>query len=100
MQSVLAQDPANFDAVFQDSLLNLAKGDAAKAIRELEYLNNAYRNYRERPKLLSQLAVAYLAFAGRASPVDARRRRRKRHKPIERSHQARSPFRAGDPDVR
>ena len=69
VQDILAQDPINFDAVFQDSILNLTKGDTAKAIKQLEYLNNAYR---ERPKLLYQLAVAYLAFAGRASPVDAR----------------------------
>jgi hypothetical protein len=69
VQAVLAQDPTNVDAVFQDSMLSLTTGNTAKAIKQLEYLNNAYR---ERPKLLHQLAVAYLAFAGRASPVDAR----------------------------
>ena len=69
VQAVLAQDPTNVDAVFQDSMLSLTTGDTAKAIRQLEYLNKAYR---ERPRLLHQLAVAYLAFAGRASPVDAR----------------------------
>src|SRR5262245_4710649 len=69
VQSILAQDSVNFDAVFQDSVLNLTKGDTAKAIRQLEHLNDAYRG---RPKLLYQLAVAYLAFAGRASPGDAR----------------------------
>jgi tetratricopeptide (TPR) repeat protein len=69
VQNILAQDPINFDAVFQDSVLNLAKGEGAKAIAQLEYLNNLYR---ERPRLLYQLAVAYLALAGRASPVQAR----------------------------
>ena len=68
-KSVLAQDPINFDAFLQDSILNLTTGDADKAIAQLEYLNNAYR---ERPQLLHQLAVAYLAFAGRANPVRAR----------------------------
>jgi tetratricopeptide (TPR) repeat protein len=72
VQNILAQDPTNFDAVFHDSVLNLTKGDARKAIGQLEYLNNLYRNYRERPKLLNQLALAYLAFAGRASPWDAK----------------------------
>jgi tetratricopeptide (TPR) repeat protein len=69
VQNILAQDPINFDAIFQDSVLNLTKGDAATAVKKLEYLNNAYR---EKPQLLYQLAVAYLAFAGHASPVDAR----------------------------
>jgi tetratricopeptide (TPR) repeat protein len=69
VQAVLAQDPTNVDAVFQDSMRSLTTGNTAKAIQQLEYLNNVYR---ERPRLLHQLAVAYLAFAGRASPVDAR----------------------------
>lgn len=69
VQGVLAQDPINFDAQFQDSVLKLVKGDTAQAMVQFENLTNAYRG---RPKLLYQLAVAYLAFAGRASPAEAR----------------------------
>ena len=69
VQSILAQDAINFDAQFQDSVVNLVRGDAAKAVEQLEHLNDSYR---EKPKLLYQLAVAYVAFAGRASPVAAR----------------------------
>lgn len=69
VQAILAQDPTNFDAQFQDSVLKLVKGDAAQAVIQLEHLNNVYR---DRPKLLYQLAVAYLAFVANASPVRAR----------------------------
>jgi tetratricopeptide (TPR) repeat protein len=68
MQAILAQDPNNFDALFQDGLLNLARGDAAKAIREFEFLSNAYQN----PQARFQLARAYLLFAETASDVNAR----------------------------
>jgi tetratricopeptide (TPR) repeat protein len=69
VQDILAQDPINFDALFQDSVLKLIKGDVANAILQLEALENAYR---EQPKLLYQLAMAYLVLAGRAGPVEAR----------------------------
>jgi tetratricopeptide (TPR) repeat protein len=69
VQNILAQDPINYDAVFQDGLLSLAKGDAAKAIREFEYLSNTYgRN----PQVRYQLALAYLLFAKDANPVNSR----------------------------
>lgn len=69
VRGILAQDPINLDAQFQDSVIKLVKGDTAQAIVQLQNLDEAYRG---RPKLLYQLAVAYLAFAGRASPGDAR----------------------------
>jgi Tfp pilus assembly protein PilF len=37
VQNILAQDPVNYEAVFQDGLLSLANGNANKAIREFEY---------------------------------------------------------------
>ena len=43
VQNILAQDPNNYDALFQDGILNLSKGDALAAIRDFEYLSNAYR---------------------------------------------------------
>jgi len=69
IRSVLAQDPINYDAVLLDGSLSLTKGDAAKAIREFEYLSNTYaRN----PQVRLQLALAYLVFANTANPVDGR----------------------------
>src|SRR6266545_7688160 len=44
VQNILSQDPLDTDALLQDGLLNLAKGDATIAIREFEYLSNTYRN--------------------------------------------------------
>ena len=68
VQKILSQDPSNYDALFQDGLLNLAKGDATKAIRDFEYLSNIYRN----PLVRYQLAVAYLLYAKSASDVNSR----------------------------
>jgi tetratricopeptide (TPR) repeat protein len=69
IKGVLAQDPVNYDAVFLDGALSLAKGDAAKAVRAFEYLSNTYiRN----PQVRYQLARAYLLFANTATPVDSR----------------------------
>lgn len=69
VQDILARDPTNFDAEFHDSILDLVKGDTSRAILQLEHLNEVYR---DKPKLLYQLAVAYLASVGHAGPVDAR----------------------------
>jgi tetratricopeptide (TPR) repeat protein len=69
VQNILAQDPINYDAVLQDGVLSLAKGDTAKAIREFEYLSNTYpRN----PQVRYQLAFAYLASTKDANPTNAR----------------------------
>jgi tetratricopeptide (TPR) repeat protein len=69
IQNVLAQDPVNFEAVYQDALLSAQKGDASKAIRELEFLSNSFpRNALVR----YQLASAYLLSAKNASEVNAR----------------------------
>ena len=69
VQDILARDPINFDAQFQDSVVHLVRGDAARAAAQLERLNDVYRG---RPKLVYQLAVAYIASAAHASPVRAR----------------------------
>lgn len=69
VQNVLAQDPINHDALFQDGLINLDKGDATKAIREFEMLSNSYAND---AAARYQLAVAYLEYAKTASPVNMR----------------------------
>lgn len=60
VQSILAQDSINYAALFQDGVINLAKGDATKAIREYEYLSNTYKRNTE---VRYQLAQAYLLYA-------------------------------------
>jgi tetratricopeptide (TPR) repeat protein len=60
VQNVLSQDSVNSDALFQDGVLDLAKGDALGAIRDFEYLSNAYR---QNPIVRYQLALAYLLYA-------------------------------------
>jgi tetratricopeptide (TPR) repeat protein len=69
VQSILAQDPINYESVFQDGLLSLAKGDANKAIREFEYLSNTYP---QNPLVRYQLARAYLLSARGQNPNNAR----------------------------
>src|SRR5262249_21794035 len=69
VQNVLAQDPINYDAVFWDGVLNLAKRNAATAIRDFGYLRNTYTGD---PQSRYQLALAYLLSAQNASPVTSR----------------------------
>jgi tetratricopeptide (TPR) repeat protein len=69
VQNVLAQDPINYDAVFWDGILSLAKRDAARAIRDFGYLRNTYTGD---PLVRHQLALAYLLSAQNASPVNSR----------------------------
>jgi tetratricopeptide (TPR) repeat protein len=69
VQNILAQDPVNYDALFQDGILNLAKGDATKAIRVFEYLSNTYS---QNPQVRYQLALAYLLYAKTATAVNSR----------------------------
>jgi putative PEP-CTERM system TPR-repeat lipoprotein len=69
VKSILERDSTNYEALFQDGILNLAKGDAAKAIREFEYLSNTYS---QNPQARYQLALAYLLYAKTASDVNSR----------------------------
>jgi tetratricopeptide (TPR) repeat protein len=69
VQNILAQDSINYDALIQDGILNLAKNDAAKAVREFEYLSNTYG---QDPQVQYQLALAYLLYAKSASDVNSR----------------------------
>jgi tetratricopeptide (TPR) repeat protein len=69
VQNILSQDPLNHDALFRDGLINLAKEDATKAIREFEFLANAYSD----PLAQYQLAVAYLQYAKSADSETNRR---------------------------
>lgn len=55
--------------MFQDGVLNLAKGNTALAIREFEQLSNIFS---QNPQVLYQLALAYLQSAKTASPVNSR----------------------------
>jgi len=57
VKNVLSQDSINYDALYQDGVLNLSKGDAIGAIRDFEYLSNAYR---QNALVRYQLALAYL----------------------------------------
>jgi tetratricopeptide (TPR) repeat protein len=69
VQNILAQDPANFEAVYQDAIINAKKGDTSKAIRQLEFLSNSFpRNALVR----YQLASAYLLSAINASEATVR----------------------------
>src|SRR5262249_12055705 len=72
VKNVLSQDSINYDALFQDGLLNLAKGDAIGAIRDFEYLSNAYR---QNPLVRYQLALAYLLYSN-AKDVNEETRRK------------------------
>src|SRR5215467_13867274 len=59
VKNVLSQDSINYDALYQDGVLNLSKGDTVGAIRDFEYLSNAYR---QNPLVRYQLALAYLLY--------------------------------------
>jgi tetratricopeptide (TPR) repeat protein len=72
VKNVLSQDSINYDALFQDGLLNLAKGDAMGAIRDFEYLSNAYRR---NPLVRYQLALAYLLYSNSKDVGDENRRK-------------------------
>ncbi len=70
VQKILTQDPSNFDGLFQDGILNLAKGDASKAVRDYGYLSSVYTG---NPQVRYQLARAYLLLAEKTtSAVDSR----------------------------
>ena len=62
-QNILAQDPSNYDALFEDGILSTAKGELTKAIRELEYLRNIYP---QNPLVRYQLALANILHAEKA----------------------------------
>ena len=62
--SILAADPTNFDALFADGTLNLANRDAAKAVREFEFLSS---NYTQNAEVRYHLALAYLLVAKSAN---------------------------------
>src|SRR5262249_8420426 len=71
VKNVLSQDSINYDALFQDGILNLAKGDALGAIRDFEYLSNAYR---QNALVRYQLALAYLLYSNSKDMIEANRR--------------------------
>jgi tetratricopeptide (TPR) repeat protein len=72
VKNVLSQDSVNYDALYQDGILKLAKGDALGAIRNFEYLSNAYR---QNPLVRYQLALAYLLSSNTTKDLsDANRR--------------------------
>jgi putative PEP-CTERM system TPR-repeat lipoprotein len=68
VRNILAQDPINYVAVFQEGVLSLAKGEATEAERNFEYLS---KNYPQDAQARFQLALAYLASA-KDAPDDAR----------------------------
>jgi tetratricopeptide (TPR) repeat protein len=71
VKNVLSQDSINYDALYQDGILNLRKGDALGAIRDFEFLSNAYR---QNPLVRYQLALAYLLYSN-AKDVNEETRR-------------------------
>ena len=70
VQTILARDTMNYDGLFQDGLLNIQKGDAAKAVREFEYLSALYT---KNPQVRYQLARAYLLLAAKSTSIAERR---------------------------
>jgi tetratricopeptide (TPR) repeat protein len=72
VKNVLSQDSINYDALYQDGILNLSKGDALAAIREFEFLSNAYR---QNPLVRYQLALAYLLHSASKDLSDETRRK-------------------------
>jgi tetratricopeptide (TPR) repeat protein len=71
VKNVLSQDSINYDALYQDGILNLRKGDAVAAVRDFEYLSNAYRR---NPLVRYQLALAYLLYSKSKDMSEANRR--------------------------
>ena len=70
VQAILVRDTMNFDGLLQDGILNIDKGDAAKAVRELGYLSSIYTQH---PQVRYQLARAYLLLSTKStSAVDSR----------------------------
>jgi tetratricopeptide (TPR) repeat protein len=69
VQSILTQDPSNFDALFLTASRHLAEGDAEKAVREFEVLA---RTYGKSAPARYQLARAYLLYANGKSAVLSR----------------------------
>jgi tetratricopeptide (TPR) repeat protein len=72
VKNVLSQDSINYDALYQDGILNLAKGNAIGAIRDFEYLSNAYR---QNPLVRYQLALAYLLYSNSKDAGEENRRK-------------------------
>src|SRR5215469_4462220 len=72
VKNVLSQDSINYDALYQDGLLNLAKGDALGAIRDFEFLSNAYR---QNPMVRYQVALAYLLYSSSKDLSETHRRK-------------------------
>src|SRR5262249_58581373 len=71
VKTVLSQNSINYAALYQEEILNLAKGYAVAAIRYFESLSNAYR---QNPLVRYQLALAYLLYANSKNLSDANRR--------------------------
>jgi tetratricopeptide (TPR) repeat protein len=69
-QTVLAQDTMNYDGLLQDGIRNIEKGDAGKAVRELEYLSRIYT--RDAP-VRYQLARAYLLLSAKSTSLVEKR---------------------------
>lgn len=69
VKDILSQDSTNFEAVLQNGILNLAKGDAPGAIRDFEYLSKVFRR---NAQIRYQLALAYLLSTKGASETAAR----------------------------
>src|SRR5262249_17840878 len=70
-KNILSKASINYDALFQEGILNLSKGDALGAIRNFEYLSNAYR---QNPLVRYQLTLAYLLYSASKDLPDANRR--------------------------
>jgi tetratricopeptide (TPR) repeat protein len=69
-QIILARDTMNYDGLLQDGIRNIEKGDAGKAVRELEYLSSIYT--RNAP-VRFQLARAYLLLSAKTTSLAEKR---------------------------
>jgi tetratricopeptide (TPR) repeat protein len=68
--NILAQDPLNYDALYQTGLSALGKGDATQAIRIFEQLSNMNR---QDARVRYQLALAYMLYAKTANATESQK---------------------------
>ena len=68
--NILAQDPLNYDALYQSGLSSLGKGDATQAIRIFEQLSNMNK---QDARVRYQLALAYMLYAKTAAATDSQK---------------------------
>lgn len=68
VEDILAQDPSNFDAIYQDGVLSLTRNDASRALRDFQSLSAVFR---QNAQVQFHLAQAYLQQSGSVGALAA-----------------------------